>query len=384
MTGGAILSRDPKPQARITAFLSGGRREHNEDREAGETETHESPPFERDSERRSRQDSELLGPEKSPGLLGGFMEGLSFVVSVTEPWLCVHSALHRSPADAQFAVCLPDVPEVVGQGLDDLIAGQMGGRKPRLQLGRTLGLTVKVLEGGQTERHEPDPQFLKRGQHRLLGLAVRANQALRRAQRLCRTKARNAGPDRARMAAGAKAVDRLRVDAIDMFYQHRVDPDVPIEEVAGAVKDLIQEGKVKHFGLSEAGVQTIRRAHAVQPVTELQSEYSLWTRTPEAEVLPSLEELGIGFVPYSPLGRGFLTGKIDESTAFESSDFRNILPRFSAEARKANQTLVDLLKSIGERKNATPAQIALAWLLAQKPWIVPIPGTTKLNRLEEN
>jgi aryl-alcohol dehydrogenase-like predicted oxidoreductase len=177
---------------------------------------------------------------------------------------------------------------------------------------------------------------------------------------------------------------RLKTDYIDLFYQHRVDPDVPIEEVAGALKELIDEGKVRHYGLSEPGIETIRRAHAVQPVTAIQNEYSLWTRTPEAEVLPLLEELGIGFVPYSPLGRGFLTGKIDESTTFESNDFRNILPRFSAEARKANQTLVDLLKSIGESKNATPAQIALAWLLAQKPWIVPIPGTTKLNRLEEN
>ena len=177
---------------------------------------------------------------------------------------------------------------------------------------------------------------------------------------------------------------RLKTDYIDLFYQHRVDPDVPIEDVAGAVKELIDAGKVRHFGLSEPGLETIRRAHAVQPVTAIQNEYSLWTRTPEADVLPLLEELGIGFVPYSPLGRGFLTGKIDESTTFESSDFRNILPRFSAEARKANQTLVDLLKSIGARKNATPAQIALAWLLAQKPWIVPIPGTTKLNRLEEN
>jgi len=180
------------------------------------------------------------------------------------------------------------------------------------------------------------------------------------------------------------SLKRLKTDYIDLFYQHRVDPDVPIEDVAGAVRDLIAEGKVRHFGLSEPGLETIRRAHAVQPVTAIQNEYSLWTRTPEAEVLPLLEELGIGFVPYSPLGRGFLTGKIDESTTFESSDFRNILPRFSAEARKANQTLVDLLKSIGERKKATPAQIALAWLLAQRPWIVPIPGTTKLNRLEEN
>jgi len=180
------------------------------------------------------------------------------------------------------------------------------------------------------------------------------------------------------------SLKRLRTDVIDLFYQHRVDPDVPIEEVAGTVKDLIQEGKVKHFGLSEPGVQTIRRAHAVQPVTAVQSEYSLWMRDPEAEVLPTLEELGIGFVPYSPLGRGFLTGKINENTTFDSSDFRNRLPRFSPEARKANQALVDLVGNIAKRKKATPAQIALAWLLAQKPWIVPIPGTTKLSRLEEN
>src|SRR6266498_3655806 len=183
----------------------------------------------------------------------------------------------------------------------------------------------------------------------------------------------------------AKAsLKRLRTDMIDLFYQHRVDPDVPIEDVAGAVKDLIREGKVKHFGLSEAGAQTIRRAHAVQPVTALQSEYSLWWRRPEEEVLPTLEELGIGFVPYSPLGRGFLTGNINENTTFASSDFRNILPRFTPEARKANQALVDLLGEIGERKKVTPAQIAIAWLLAQKPWIVPIPGTRKLQRLEEN
>jgi aryl-alcohol dehydrogenase-like predicted oxidoreductase len=180
------------------------------------------------------------------------------------------------------------------------------------------------------------------------------------------------------------SLKRLRLDTIDLFYQHRVDPDVPIEEVAGAVKDLIREGKVRHFGLSEAGVQTIRRAHAVQPVTALQSEYSLWMRAPEAEVLSTLEELGIGFVPFSPLGRGFLTGKMDENTKFDSSDFRNSLPRFTPEARKANQALVDLLGAIAERKQATPAQIALAWLLAQKPWIVPIPGTTKLHRLDEN
>jgi aryl-alcohol dehydrogenase-like predicted oxidoreductase len=180
------------------------------------------------------------------------------------------------------------------------------------------------------------------------------------------------------------SLKRLKVEAIDLFYQHRVDPDVPIEDVAGAVKDLIREGKVKHFGLSEAGEQTIRRAHAVQPVTAVQSEYSLWERGPEAELLPTLEELGIGFVPYSPLGRGFLTGKINENTTFDSSDFRNILPRFTPEARKANLALVDQLGKIAEQKKATPAQIALAWLLAQKPWIVPIPGTTKLNRLDEN
>ena len=182
----------------------------------------------------------------------------------------------------------------------------------------------------------------------------------------------------------AASLKRLQTDYIDLFYQHRVDPDVPIEDVAGAVKELIQEGKVRHFGLSEAGIQTLRRAHAVQPVTALQNEYSLWWRRPEEEVLPTCEELGIGFVPFSPLGKGFLTGKIDENTTFDKTDFRNIVPRFTPEARQANQALVDLLKSIAERKNATPAQIALAWLLAQKPWIVPIPGTTKLHRLEEN
>lgn len=180
------------------------------------------------------------------------------------------------------------------------------------------------------------------------------------------------------------ALTRLKTDRIDLFYQHRVDPDVPIEEVAGAVKQLIQEGKVKHFGLSEAGAQTIRRAHAVQPVTALQSEYSLWFREPEAEIIPTLEELGIGFVPFSPLGKGFLTGKIDDSTTFERSDFRNIVPRFTAENRKANLAFVNWLKAFAARKEATPAQIALAWILAQKPWIVPIPGTTKHHRLDEN
>lgn len=185
-------------------------------------------------------------------------------------------------------------------------------------------------------------------------------------------------------AVAEASLKRLKTDVIDLFYQHRVDPNVPIEDVAGAVKDLIKEGKVKHFGLSEAGVQTIRKAHAVQAVTALQSEYSLWWRDPETELLPTLEELGIGFVPFSPLGKGFLTGKIDENTKFDSGDFRNVVPRFSPEARKANQAMVDLLGKIAGGKNATPAQIALGWLLAQKPWIVPIPGTTKLHRLEEN
>ena len=180
------------------------------------------------------------------------------------------------------------------------------------------------------------------------------------------------------------SLKRLKTDTIDLLYQHRVDPAVPIEDVAGSVRDLIQEGKVKHFGLSEAGVQTIRRAHAVQPVTAVQSEYSLWWREPEAELLPALEQLGIGFVPFSPLGRGFLTGAIDENTTFDSSDFRNIVPRFDPEARKANRAFVDLLAEIAARKQTTPAQIAIAWLLAQKPWVVPIPGTTKLHRLEEN
>ena len=193
----------------------------------------------------------------------------------------------------------------------------------------------------------------------------------------------NSRPEHIREAAEG-SLKRLRTHVIDLYYQHRVDPNVPIEDVAGAVKELIQAGKVKHFGLSEAGAKTIRRAHAVQPVTALQSEYSLWWRKPEAEVLPALEELGIGMVPYSPLGKGFLTGKIDQNAKFDSSDFRSTLPRFTPEALKANQALVDLLSSIGQRKKATPAQIALAWLLAQKPWIVPIPGTTKLDRLDEN
>jgi len=190
-------------------------------------------------------------------------------------------------------------------------------------------------------------------------------------------------PEHVREVADA-SLGRLKTDRIDLFYQHRVDPEVPIEDVAGAVKQLIQEGKVRHFGLSEAGVKTIRRAHAVQPVTALQSEYSLWWREPEGEILAALEELGIGFVPFSPLGRGFLTGKIDEHTTFDSGDFRNTVPRFTPEARRANRALVELLGTIAERKHATPAQVALAWLLAQRPWIVPIPGTTKLHRLQEN
>ncbi len=193
----------------------------------------------------------------------------------------------------------------------------------------------------------------------------------------------NSHPEHIKQVAEG-CLKRLKMDVIDLFYQHRVDPDVPIEDVAGAVKDLIREGKVKHFGLSEASSQTIRRAHAIQPVTAVQSEYSLWWRRPEDSVLPTLEELGIGFVPYSPLGKGFLTGKIDEKTTFNGSDIRNRIPRFTPEARKANQVLVDFLNKVAERKNATPAQIALAWLLAQKPWIVPIPGTRKLERLEEN
>src|ERR1700710_1575956 len=193
----------------------------------------------------------------------------------------------------------------------------------------------------------------------------------------------NSRPEHIREVAEA-SLKRLNIDAIDLFYQHRVDPNVPIEDVAGAVKELIQEGKVRHFGLSEAGVQTIRRAHAVQPVTALQSEYSLWWREPEQEVLPTLEELGIGFVPFSPLGKGFLTGKIDETTAFDPTDFRNTVPRFSEENRRANLAVVAWLKTFAEQKQATPAQVALAWLLAQKPWIVPIPGTTKRHRLEEN
>jgi aryl-alcohol dehydrogenase-like predicted oxidoreductase len=190
-------------------------------------------------------------------------------------------------------------------------------------------------------------------------------------------------PEHIKQVADA-SLKRLRTDVIDLFYQHRVDPNVPIEDVAGAVRDLIQQGKVKHFGLSEAGVNTIRRAHAVQPVTALQSEYSLWWREPEEEILPALEELGIGFVPFSPLGKGFLTGAIKEDTQFDKSDFRNVVPRFSAENRKANQAVVDLVSNFAKRKNATPAQVAIAWVLAQKPWMVPIPGTTKLHRLEEN
>ena len=224
-----------------------------------------------------------------------------------------------------------------------------------------------------TQRIEPAPDNFSRGNQRV-EITGRI---------LLKTRGQDSRPERIREVADA-ALKRLKTDRIDLFYQHRVDQKVSIEDVAGTVKDLIAQGKVKHFGLSEAGVETIRRAHAFQPVTALQSEYSLWWREPEAEILPTLEELGIGFVPFSPLGKGFLTGKINESTTFDKSDFRNIVPRFTPEARKANQTLVDLLGTVATRKKVTPAQIALAWLLAQRPWIVPIPGTTKLHRLEEN
>jgi aryl-alcohol dehydrogenase-like predicted oxidoreductase len=244
-----------------------------------------------------------------------------------------------------------DTAEVYGPFLNEELLGEaLAPFRDRLAIATKFGFDV-------------NPEFDPRGMKGAAGL--------------------NSRPEHIRQAVEG-SLQRLKVDVIDLLYQHRVDPAVPIEDVAGAVKDLIREGKVKHFGLSEAGVQTIRRAHAVQPVTALQSEYSLWTRTPEQEVLPALEELGIGLVPYSPLGRGFLTGKIGEDAKFDSSDFRSTLPRFTPEARKANQALIRLLAGIGERKQASPAQIALAWLLAQKPWIVPIPGTTKLPRLEEN
>jgi aryl-alcohol dehydrogenase-like predicted oxidoreductase len=269
---------------------------------------------------------------------------------------------YGSPKDKQEAITLIrtafergvtffDTAEVYGPFLNEELVGEaLASFRKQVVIATKFGFDL-------------DPKFDPRGMKGLPGL--------------------NSRPEHIKQAAEG-SLKRLKVDAIDLFYQHRVDPDVPIEDVAGAVKDLIQEGKIKHFGLSEAGVQTIRRAHAVQPVTAVQSEYSLWWRGPEAEVLPTLEELEIGFVPYSPLGKGFLTGNIDETTTFDSSDFRNTLPRFTPEARKANQALVDLLGKIAERKKATPAQIALAWLLAQKAWIVPIPGTTKLHRLDEN
>jgi aryl-alcohol dehydrogenase-like predicted oxidoreductase len=269
---------------------------------------------------------------------------------------------YGSPKDKQEAITLIrtafergvtffDTAEVYGPFLNEELVGEaLASFRKQVVIATKFGFDL-------------DPKFDPRGMKGLPGL--------------------NSRPEHIKQAAEG-SLKRLKVDAIDLFYQHRVDPDVPIEDVAGAVKDLIQEGKIKHFGLSEAGVQTIRRAHAVQPVTAVQSEYSLWWRGPEAEVLPTLEELEIGFVPYSPLGKGFLTGNIDETTTFDSSDFRNTLPRFTPEARKANQALVDLLGKIAERKKVTPAQIALAWLLAQKAWIVPVPGTTKLHRLDEN
>jgi aryl-alcohol dehydrogenase-like predicted oxidoreductase len=269
---------------------------------------------------------------------------------------------YGSPKDKQEAITLIrtafergvtffDTAEVYGPFLNEELVGEaLASFRKQVVIATKFGFDL-------------DPKFDPRGMKGLPGL--------------------NSRPEHIKQAAEG-SLKRLKVDAIDLFYQHRVDPDVPIEDVAGAVKGLIQEGKVKHYGLSEAGVQTIRRAHAVQPVTAVQSEYSLWWRGPEAEVLPTLEELEIGFVPYSPLGKGFLTGNIDETTTFDSSDFRNTLPRFTPEARKANQALVDLLGKIAERKKVTPAQIALAWLLAQKAWIVPVPGTTKLHRLDEN
>jgi aryl-alcohol dehydrogenase-like predicted oxidoreductase len=259
------------------------------------------------------------------------------------------TALLRTAVDR--GITFFDTAEVYGPLLNEELVGEaLGPFRDRVVIATKFGFDLS-------------PDFDPRGMKSLPGL--------------------NSRPEHIRQAVEG-SLKRLRIDVIDLLYQHRVDPNVPIEDVAGTVKDLIQQGKVKHFGLSEAGVQTIRRAHAVQPVTALQSEYSLWWRSPEAEVIPALEELGIGLVPYSPLGKGFLTGKIDEDAKFDSSDFRSTLPRFTPEALKGNQGLVDLLGSIAKRKKATPAQIALAWLLAQQPWIVPIPGTTKLHRLDEN
>ena len=256
----------------------------------------------------------------------------------------LHAAVERG-------VTFFDTAEVYGPFLnEDLVGEALAPFRKQVVIATKFGFDL-------------DPNFDPRGMKGLPGL--------------------NSRPEHIKQAVEG-SLKRLKVETIDLLYQHRVDANVAIEDVAGAVKELIEQGKVKHFGLSEAGVQTIRRAHAVQPVTALQSEYSLWTRTPEKEVIPTLEELGIGLVPYSPLGKGFLTGKMDEKTTFDSTDFRSTLPRFTPEALKANQALIDLLGNIAQRKHATPAQIALAWLLAQKPWIIPIPGTTKLHRLEEN
>ncbi len=254
-------------------------------------------------------------------------------------------------AAVQRGVTFFDTAEVYGPFLNEELVGEaLGPFRKQVVIATTFGFDL-------------DPDFDPRGMKGAPGL--------------------NSRPEHIKQAVEG-SLKRLKIETIDLLYQHRVDPDVPIEDVAGTVKELIQQGKARHFGLSEAGVQTIRRAHAVQPVAALQSESSLWTRTPEKEVIPTLEELGIGLVPYSPLGKGFLTGKMDEKTTFDSTDFRSTLPRFTPEALKANQALISLLGSIAKRKNATPAQIALAWLLAQKPWIVPIPGTTKLHRLDEN
>ena len=274
--------------------------------------------------------------------------GMSFSYGPPKDTKEMTSLLH---AAVEQGITLFDTAEIYGPFLNEELVGEA--------LAPFRGKVVIATKFG----FDLDPTFDPRGMKGSPGL--------------------NSRPEHIKQAVEG-SLKRLKVDAIDLLYQHRVDPNVPIEDVAGTVKELIREGKVKHFGLSEAGVQTIRRAHAVQPLTVLQSEYSLWTRTPEKEVMPTLEELGIGLVPYSPLGKGFLTGKIDENTTFDSSDFRSTLPRFTPEALKANQALVKLLGSIAERKKSTPAQIALAWLLAQKPWIVPIPGTTKLHRLEEN
>jgi aryl-alcohol dehydrogenase-like predicted oxidoreductase len=286
------------------------------------------------------------GPEVSAVGLGCM--GMSFSYGPPKDTKEMTSLLH---AAVERGITFFDTAEIYGPFLNEELVGEA--------LAPFRGKVVIATKFG----FDLDPTFDPRGMKGAPGL--------------------NSRPEQIRQAVEG-SLKRLKVDVIDLLYQHRVDPNVPIEDVAGTVKELIREGKVKHFGLSEAGAQTIRRAHAVQPLAALQSEYSLWTRTPEKEVIPTLEELGIGFVPYSPLGKGFLTGKIDENASFDSSDFRSTLPRFTPEALKANQDLIKLLHGIAERKKATPAQIALAWLLAQKPWIVPIPGTTKLHRLDEN